>query len=125
MTTIWRRRGHGFLAAAAASVLAAAACSGGQAAGPTDLPPGWLTPVDATPGTLAAGERRPDRSSALVRAVTCERFSAAVRPRALEAFSRGRTETANDKMARTMNADGASTAVAAPEAGRDFSATNV
>ena len=139
MTTIRSRRDRasGLVAVAAASVLAtavAAGCSGGQAGRPTtNIPAGALTPLDAipAPGPLAVGERRPDQASALVRAVTCERFAAAVRPRALESLSRSRfgTGVAGDTEARTMNADGAATATAAapaaPEAGRDFSVTNV
>ena len=134
MTTIQSRRGRASgLVAAVLATAVAAGCSGGQAGGPrTNIPAGALTPLDATPapGPLAAGERRPDQASALVRAVTCERFAAAVRPRALESFSSSgfRTGVAGDTEARTMNADGAATAAAAPaapEAGRDFSATNV
>ncbi len=133
MTTFQSRRGRtkGLVAAAVLATAVAAGCSGGQAGGPTTpVPPAGLIPLDASPapGPLAAGERRPGQASALVRAVTCERFAAAVRPRALESLSSSRfgTGVAGDTEARTMNADGAATAApAAPEAGRDFSATNV
>ena len=127
-----------------ALLLAAASAGGCDASAPKPGPP--TTPVPGGPGPsgpgpnepLAPGERRPEAASFLVRATSCERFADAVRPVALDAVgpygfggrassSTGRELTAPSGATRSAGptSGDASTVAQAPEAGRDFSATNV
>jgi len=135
------RRSHRLVGVAVAAALGTGVVAGcnGEQAGPTPpVPPGGLTPLGAGPSTvpIAAGERRPERTSSLVAVGTCERLGEVIRPRVLEALTAAGSAgdmASSSGDARTTGAARESAAPtvptaaapAAPQAGVDFSGTNV
>ena len=139
-------RGPAWLAAGAALAMTAGAAAGGCSS-PKGSPPTQVSPTHASPlptppsiptPTVAAqaGERRPEPVSFLVRAGGCERFAEAVRAVAVEAvgpygFTVGSSSSRSGGLVPTtaamMPGAMAPTAggTAAPQAGVDFSTTNV
>jgi len=85
---------------------------------------------------IAAGERRPERASSLVAVGTCERLGEVIRPRVLEALTAagsagdmaspgGDATTIRGAARESAAAAPAGAAPAAPQAGVNFSGTNV